>query len=74
MRSLQLDLCPTAVAETERSAKRWTFAGSERGLGSLVLVRVRVQLIRHLKTCTTDIFLHHECAHGRLSVHAPVDL
>eukprot|EP01048_Picozoa_sp_COSAG05_P019806 COSAG05_NODE_3204_length_2245_cov_3.080615_3_plen_191_part_00 len=35
-------------------------------------LRVRVQLIRHVKTCTTDIYLHNECAHVGLSVHAPV--
>ena len=36
-------------------------------------VRVRVRLIRHFKTCTTDIYLQNECAHVGLSVHAPVD-
>ena len=36
-------------------------------------IRVRVQLIRHFKPCTTDIFLHNECAHVGLSIHAPVD-
>ena len=35
-------------------------------------VRVRLQLIRHFKTCTTDIYLHNECAHVGLSIHAPV--
>ena len=35
-------------------------------------IRVRVQLIRHFKTCTTDIYLQNECAHVGLSVHAPV--
>ena len=32
---------------------------------------VRVQLIRHFKTCTTDIYLQKDCAHVGLSVHAP---
>ena len=42
-------------------------------LGWLVL-RVRVQLIRHVKTCcTTEIYIQHGCAHVGLSVHAPVD-
>ena len=35
-------------------------------------VQVRVQLIRQFKTCTTDIYLHNDCAHVELSVHAPV--
>ena len=35
-------------------------------------IRVRLQLIRHFKTCTTDIYLHNECAHVGLSVDAPV--
>ena len=35
-------------------------------------IRVRVQLIRHFKTCTADIYLHNECAHVGLSIHAPV--
>ena len=34
-------------------------------------VRVRVQLIRHLKTCTTDIYIQNECAHVGLSGNAP---
>ena len=38
----------------------------------LVDVRVRVQIIRHFKTCKTDIYLQNECAHVGLSVHAPV--
>ena len=38
-----------------------------------VNIRVRVQIIRHLKTCTTDVYLQNECAHVGLSVHAPVD-
>ena len=33
--------------------------------------RVRVQLIRHFKTCTTDIYLQNDCAYVGLSVHAP---
>ena len=33
---------------------------------------MRVQLIRHFKTCTTDIYLHKDCAHVGLIVHAPV--
>ena len=33
---------------------------------------VRLQLIRHVKTCTTDIYLHNECAHVGLSIDAPV--
>ena len=33
---------------------------------------MRVQLIRHFKTCTTDSYLQNECAHVGLSVHAPV--
>ena len=38
-----------------------------------VCVRLRVHLIRHCnKACTTDVYLHHECAHVGLSVHAPV--
>ena len=36
------------------------------------VVRVRLQLIRHVKTCTTDIYLHNERAHVGLSTHAPV--
>eukprot|EP01048_Picozoa_sp_COSAG05_P007394 COSAG05_NODE_520_length_9047_cov_2.500224_10_plen_104_part_00 len=36
-------------------------------------VRVRVQLIRHSKTCMTEIQLHNECAHVGLSIHAPVE-
>ena len=35
-------------------------------------VRVRVQLIRHFEPCTTDIYLHNDCAHVGLIVHAPV--
>jgi len=35
-------------------------------------VRVRLQLILHFKTCTTDIYLHNECAHVGLSIDAPV--
>ena len=35
-------------------------------------IRVRLQLIRHFKTCTTDIYLHNECAHVGLSIDAPV--
>ena len=35
-------------------------------------LRARVQLIRHFKICTTDIYLHNDCAHVGLSVHAPV--
>eukprot|EP01048_Picozoa_sp_COSAG05_P019805 COSAG05_NODE_3204_length_2245_cov_3.080615_2_plen_177_part_00 len=35
-------------------------------------LRVRVQLIRHLKTCTADIYIHNECAHVGLSIHAPM--
>ena len=35
-------------------------------------VRVRVQLIRTFKTCTTDIYLRNECAHVGLSIHAPL--
>ena len=38
------------------------------------IVRVRVQLIRHFKPCTTDIYLHNECAHVGLSIRAPVHL
>ena len=38
------------------------------------IIRVRVQLIRHLKPCTNDIHLHNECAHVGLSIHAPVHL
>ena len=38
----------------------------------IVNVRVRVQLIRHSKTCMTEIHLHNECAHVGLSIHAPV--
>ena len=34
------------------------------------VVRVRLQLIRHVKTCTTDIYLHNERAHVGLSGHA----
>ena len=34
-------------------------------------IRVRVQLLRHFKTCTTDIELQNECAHVGLSVHVP---
>ena len=37
-----------------------------------VVVRVRVQIIRHFKACTTDIYLHNDCAHVGSSVHAPV--
>ena len=37
-------------------------------------VRVRLQLIRHFKTCTTEIYLHNECAHVGLSIDAPVVL
>ena len=33
---------------------------------------MRVQLIRHFETCTTDIYIHNECAHVGLSVRAPV--
>ena len=36
------------------------------------LVSMRVQIIRHCKTCMTDIYLQNECAHVGLSVHAPV--
>ena len=39
---------------------------------SPIAVWVRVQLIRHFKTCTTDIYLHIECEHVGLSIHAPV--
>ena len=40
---------------------------------ALLHLRVRVQLIiRHLKTCTTDIYIHNDCAHVGLSIHAPV--
>ena len=38
------------------------------------IIRVRVQIIRHFKTCTTDIYLQNECAHVGLSVHAPVSV
>ena len=37
-------------------------------------LQVLVQLIRHFKTCTTDIYLQNECAHVGLSLHAPVVL
>ena len=33
---------------------------------------MRLQLIRHLKTCTTDIYLRNECARVGLSIDAPV--
>ena len=39
---------------------------------STLQLRVRVQLIRHSKTCTTDIYIQNECAHVGLSIHAPV--
>ena len=39
---------------------------------SAAVLRVRVQIIRHVKTCMTDIYLQNECAHVGLSVHAPV--
>ena len=32
---------------------------------------VCLPLIRHVKTCTTDIYLHNECAHVGLSIDAP---
>ena len=35
-------------------------------------LRVRVELIGHLKPCMTKIYLHNLCAHGRLYPHAPV--
>ena len=35
-------------------------------------IRVRLQIIQHFKTCTTEIYLQNECAHGRLSIPAPV--
>eukprot|EP01048_Picozoa_sp_COSAG05_P012670 COSAG05_NODE_1287_length_5276_cov_10.526173_4_plen_165_part_00 len=38
----------------------------------LAVIRVRVQLIRHLKTCTTEVYIQNECAHVGLSIHAPV--
>ena len=31
--------------------------------GTFSNLRVRLQLIRHVETCTTDIYLHNECAH-----------
>ena len=45
-----------------------------RGEHTKLTVRVRVQLIRHFKTCKTDIYLQNKCAHVGLSVHAPVQL
>ena len=45
-----------------------------RGEHTELTVRVRVQLIRHFKTCKTDIYLQNKCAHVGLSVHAPVAL
>ena len=42
-------------------------------LGLAFHLRVRVQLIRHLKTCTTDIYLNNDCAHVGSSIHAPIE-
>ena len=36
-------------------------------------VRVRAELIGHLKPCMPEIYLRTLCAHGRLYPHAPVD-
>ena len=38
------------------------------------LSTMRVELIGHLKTCMTDIYIHIWCAHGRLYPHAPVGM
>ena len=40
-------------------------------MARILVLRVRVQIIRHFKTCMTDIYLQNECAHVGLSVHAP---
>ena len=54
-------------------AKAWNFHLPRLGPhGAVIKLRVRVQIIRHFETCTTDIYLHHDCAHVGLSTHAPV--
>ena len=47
---------------------RWTYTDSAKRLRrtaqlSVCAIRVRVQLIRDFKTCTTDMYLQTECAH-----------
>ena len=39
---------------------------------SAAVLRVRVQIIRHVKSCTADIYIQNDCAHVGVSVHAPV--
>ena len=35
------------------------------------VIRARLQLIRHFKTRTNDIYLYNECAHVGLAIDAP---
>ena len=44
------------------------------GCSGVYVLRVRVQLIGHFKTCMTEIYIPILCAHGRLYPHAPARL
>ena len=66
---------PSSKASADYHPSSAAIATISRSPSSSTLrIRVRVQLIGHLKTCTTDIYIKNECAHVGLSIHAPVDI